>query len=133
MVLKKCLYLFLSIWLINSIVCFHANNISAPLPDHVQYPGESCDDGGDTVLGYVAEIFDTDDHSNSDNNSKPAKRAPRKILPRRIAEFNVQLPLILDFGRGNIVTDIHRTFGAHLFSKAFLPGYYNFLFRYKPF
>ena len=133
MVLKRCLYLFLSLWLINSVICLHADSISAPLPDHVQYPGESCDDGGDTVLGYVTQIFDTDDHSNSDNNSRPAKRAPRKILPRRIAEFNVQLPLILDFGRGNIATDIHRTFGAHLFSKAFLPGYYNFLFRYKPF
>lgn len=133
MVLKRCIYFFLSVWLINSIVCFHADNISTPLPDHVQYPGESCEDGGDTVLGYVTQIFDTEDHTNSDNSSRPNKKAPRKILPRRIAEFNAQLPVILDFGKGNIAIDIHRIFGAHLFSKAFLPGYYNFLFRYKPF
>ena len=133
MVLKKCLYLFLSIWLINSIVCLHADRFSTQLPDHVQYPGETCDDGGDSILGYVSQIFDTEDHSNSDNNSRPSKRTPRKILPRRIAELNVQLPVILDFVKGNIAIDIHQTFGAHLFSKAFLPGYYNFLFRYKPF
>jgi hypothetical protein len=116
--------------LINSIVCFHANSISTPIPDHVQY---SSNDGGSTVLDYVTQIFDTDDHTNSDNGGHPSKRAPRKILPRRIAEFNAQLPVLLDFGKGNIAIDIHRTFGAHLFSKAFLPGYYNFLFRYKPF
>lgn len=133
MVLKRCIYLFLCAWMVNAIVCFHTDNVSAPLPDHVQYPGETCDGGGETVFGYVTQIFDTDDHTNSDNSGRSHKRAPRKILPRRIAEFNVQLPVILDFGKGNIAIDIHRTFGAHLFSKAFLPGYYNFLFRYKPF
>lgn len=133
MVLKRCLYFFLSIWLVNAVICFHTDNVWAAMPNHMQYPGESCNDGGDTVLGYVTQILDTDDHTNSDNNSRPSKRAPRKILPRRIAEFNAQLPITLDFIKGNIGIDIHRTFGAHSFTKAFLPGYYNFLFRYKPF
>ncbi|GAB2980822.1 hypothetical protein GCM10027049_15490 [Mucilaginibacter puniceus] len=132
MVLKKCIYLILSVWLVNAVVCFHADTASAPLPDHVQYPGESCDEG-DTVLGYATQIFDTDDHSNSDKNSHPIKRAPRKILPRRIAELNAQLPFILDFLKGNVGIDIAQTFGTRWFNKAFLPGYYNFLFRYKPF
>lgn len=133
MVLKRCLYFLLSVWLINSIVCFHADNISTPLPDHVQYPGETCDDGGNTVVGYVTQIFDTDDHTNSDNGAHQSKRTPRKILPRRIAEFNAQLPILLDFVKGNVAIDVHHTFGTHWFNKAFLPGYYNFLFRYKPF
>jgi hypothetical protein len=132
MVLRRCLYFFLSVWLINSVVCFHADKISTPLPDHIQYPGETCDEG-DSVLAYATQIFDTDDHSNSDNDSRPTKRAARKILPRRIAEISIQLSVIHDFVKGNIAVDIHRTFGAHFFNKAFLPGYYNFLFRYKPF
>jgi hypothetical protein len=114
-------------------MCFHADNISAPLPDHIQYPGETCEEGGDTAFEYITQVLDTDDHANSDNKGRSTKRAPRKILPRRISEFNAQFPVILDFVKGNIAIDIHRTFGAHLFSKAFLPGYYNFLFRYKPF
>ena len=132
MILRRCLYFFLAIWLINTVVCLHADNISTPFPDHIQYPGESCDDGGETVLGYVTQLFDTDDHSNSDN-SRPTKRTPRKILPRRIAEFNAQLPIILDFVKGNVAIDIHQSFGTNWLNKAFLPGYYNFLFRYKPF
>jgi hypothetical protein len=118
---------------VNAVVCFHTDNISAPLPDHIQYPGETCEDGGDSVFGYVTQIFDTDDHANSDHGTHPSKRAPRKILPRRIAEFNAQLPILLDFVKGNVVIDLHHTFGTHWFNKAFLPGYYNFLFRYKPF
>lgn len=133
MVLKRCLYFFLSVWLLNSIVCFHADRISTPIPDHIQYPGESCDDGGDTALGHVAQIFDANDHNNSDSDSPSSKRSPRKILPRRIAELNAQLPILLDFVKGNIAVDLHHTYGIQWLNKAFLPGYYNFLFRYKPF
>lgn len=133
MVLKRCLYFFLSVWLINSIVCFHTDGIATPLPDHVQYPSESCDEGGDTAFSYVTQIFDTDDQSKSDSDNRPSKRSPRKILPRRIAEFNAQLPIIIDFVKGNVAIDVHHTYGAQWFNKAFLPGYYNFLFRYKPF
>ncbi|RZA01971.1 MAG: hypothetical protein EOP47_08830 [Sphingobacteriaceae bacterium] len=114
-------------------MALHAEKIPARLTSHIKYHGVLLNNDSETIKGYVTQIFDTDDHSNSDNNSRPTKRAPRKILPRRIAEINAQKSVIVDFSKGNIATDIHRTFGAHLFSKAFLPGYYNFLFRYKPF
>ncbi len=131
MIFRRSVYIIIAAWLITSIVLFYANNKAAISIVHKQYAGV-VDQDKDSITGYANSVLDTDDHSNSDN-SRPTKRAPRKILPRRIAEFNAQLPVILDFGKGNIGTDIHRTFGAHLFSKAFLPGYYNFLFRYKPF
>ncbi len=133
MVLKKCLHSFVSLLLILSAMALHAEKVPAQLTSHIKYPGILLNNDNETIKGYVTQIFDTDDHSNSDNNSRPTKRAPRKILPRRIAELNSQKSVIVDFGKGNIAIDINRTFGAHLSSKAFLPGYYNFLFRYKPF
>jgi hypothetical protein len=128
MVLKRSVYFIVAAWLITSIVLFYANNKAGIAITQKQNTGII-----DLVTGHNTTVLDTDDHTNSDNKGRSHKRAPRKILPRRIAEFNVQLPIILDFVKGNIAIDIHRTFGAHLFSKAFLPGYYNFLFRYKPF
>lgn len=131
MIARRCLYIILSVWFINAIVCFHGTSNLGNVPDHLQYPGESCQEG-DTAFGYVADTFTSDDNS-ADANHQPTKRFPRKILVRRIADFNVLLPVLLDFGRNNLVIDLHCTFGKSWFNKAFLPGYYNFLFRFKPF
>jgi hypothetical protein len=130
MILKRCLYIFLSVWLINAIVCFHGNDFSAPVPDHLQYPGETCQEG-DTVLDFVAQILSSD--QSADHNNHQNKKYPRKILVRRLVSLDVYLPELQSFVKNNLAVDLHRSFGKNWFNKAFLPGYYNFLFRFKPF
>ena len=132
MILKRCLYIILSVWLINAVVCFHANDTSSLLPDHLQYPGESCQEG-DTVLDYVAQLFSKHDNNADDSANHQTKRYSRKLLVRRLVNINVQLPELQSFIKNNFALDLHCTFGKSWFNKAFLPGYYNFLFRFKPF
>ena len=129
--MKTLKLLILSVWLINAIVCFHGNDFAAPVPDHLQYPGETCEEG-DTVLDFVAQIF-TSDAQNADHNNHQNKKYPRKILVRRLVGLDVYLPELQSFIKNNLAIDLHCTFGKNRFNKAFLPGYYNFLFRFKPF
>ncbi len=131
MIAKRYLYVILSLCLINTIVCFHGSNSFGNIPDHLQYPGETCQEG-DTAFEYVTQVFSSDDNS-TDANHHPTKRFPRKILVRRVADFNALLPVLLDYGRSNFTVDLHCTYGKIWFNKVLLPGYYNFLFRFKPF
>ena len=132
MVAKRYLCLILTLWLINAVICFHGASSFANVTDHLQYPGETCQEG-DTALAYVTQVFSSEENG-GDANHNPTKRFPRKILVRRVADFNiVLLPVLLDFGQSDFAIDLHCTFGKSWFNKAFLPGYYNFLFRFKPF
>src|SRR3954469_4319308 len=108
MVLKRCLYIILSVWLINAIVCFHGNDFAAPTSDHLQYPGENCQEG-DTVLDFVAQVFSSDNHS-ADHNNHQNKRYPRKILVRRLVSLDVYLPELQSFIKNNLAVNLLCTF-----------------------
>ena len=132
MIARRCIYFILSVWLINTIVCFHGYKNFGDFPEHLQYPGENCSKGS-SAFEYFGEVLTSDD-SDTDPSQHPLKRPSRKLLVRRAAaESYMQIPSLLDFIKSNLAIDINCTFGKQWFSKAFLPGYYNFLFRLKPF
>lgn len=131
MIARRCLYLFLAVWSLYTIVSFHVSKKNAVFTTPVQYYGESTK--VNASFENVTQQLSSDDNE-TDPSQHPTRRASRKIVIRRVfAASNMHLPVFFGMIKSNFAIDLHHTFGTHWFNKSLLPGYYNFLFRLKPF
>ncbi len=131
MIAKRCLYFILCVWLLNTIASFHGFKNYQRFTATQQYFGETTK--GNSSFENVTQELSSDDNE-TDPAQHPTRRASRKLLVRRVvAVSNMHLPVLFGMIKSSFAIDLHNTFGTHWFNKSLLPGYYNFLFRLKPF
>ena len=130
--LKKWIYIFTAICLLNTIFCFHAGDLflggngNPGLEDGFSYAGSG------SLLDFFIQQMQ-DDGSDSDG------KAPLKLNGRhgkffsRFFSLSIQAPMQAAYSALFIPGRAVTQYGSYQTRKASLPSYYNFLFRLKPF
>ncbi len=131
MTARRYLYFFLALWLSSTIVSFYAPKHHHAYIDPLLYSSQNAK--GNAYFERFNEILTSDD-SEADPAKHPTRRASRKIVIRRAgAMSNMHLPVLFGMLKSSLAVDLHDILGTHWFNKSLLPGYYDFLFRLKPF
>ena len=130
--LKKWIYIFTAICLLNTIFCFHVNDFLATddgtpgLEEGFSYTGSG------TLLDFLIQ-------QTQDDGSDPDGKTPLKIKCRhshffsRLFSLSIQAPMQAAYSAIFIPARAAIRYGSYQPRKACLPSYYNFLFRLKPF
>lgn len=128
--LKRWVYILVSAWLINAVVCFHPVNSFGSGKSAT--PKNSATFFADNTLLdiFISHVGDlTTDHGNH-RHKFPVKR---RYLQSHSQTFNIQLPTVQEFKWLKNVKAIENTFNFFWKNRVFLPPHYNFLFRLSPF
>jgi len=130
--LKKWIYIFTAICLLNTIFCFHVNGLLAGddgnpgLEEGFSYAGSG------SLLDFVIQQV-------QDDGSDPDGKAPLRIKCRhghffsRFFSLSIQVPMQAAYSAIFAPRQAAIQYGNYQTRKASLPSYYNFLFRLKPF
>ena len=129
MALKRWLYLLISAWLINTLVCFHSANFFESINTFTSQSSSFFRENTlvDVVFNYVS--------SNTDNST----RQHHKVIHRNryvvnpTLSVNIQLPVIQTFTCSDLAKTISFTYNRFWENKFFLPPLHGFLFRLSPF
>ena len=130
--LKKWIYIFTAICLLNTIFCFHAGDLCSggngnpSLEDGCSYTGSG------TLLGFLVSQMQDDDPDSG--NKTPLKLKCRHgHFFSRFFSVSIQAPMQAAYSALFTPEQTAVQYGNYQPRKAFLPSYYNFLFRLKPF
>jgi len=130
--LKKWIYIFTAICLLNTIFCFHAGDLCSGgngnpgLEDGCSYTGSG------TLLGFLVSQMQDDDPDSG--NKTPLKLKCRHgHFFSRFFSVSIQAPMQAAYSALFTPEQTAVQYGNYQPRKAFLPSYYNFLFRLKPF
>lgn len=130
--LKRWTHIFLSAWLINSVIWFQ---VPASLVDiNSSYTGtsEECLLEMSSLLSTAVHFYD--DITDDDGNHSHKIKYRNHFLINRINSAAILAPAQqLSFFCNTIPTTIKLYLGKYRTVSRFLPGYYNFLFRLSPF
>ncbi|MBD1386599.1 hypothetical protein IDJ75_15030 [Mucilaginibacter rigui] len=129
--LKRGLNTVICIWIINSIVYFHALNPFAANGINCDVPGGKCIVSStliDSIIDIGESLFNDQDH---DHDHKIATKC-RYLVSRNIST-SVPAPFNTIFDFTGVSYKILNTIKNTAFAKASLPKYYSFLFRLSPF
>ncbi|TWR25221.1 hypothetical protein FPZ43_17275 [Mucilaginibacter pallidiroseus] len=125
---KKWLHIILSVWIINVIVCFHAVN-----PFENALLSEQATATASLRSATLLDLFSQETVDEADKSQKHNKihQKSRYVTARVIDNY---VPAIyadkLEF---SVFHKDVAAFTGQYVTKAFLPSYYNFLFRLSPF
>ncbi len=130
--LKKWLYIFTAICLLNTIFCFHVNGFVAGddgnpgLEEGVSY------DGSGSLLDLL--LFQIQDDGSDTEGKAPFKTKFRHgHFFSRFFPHSIQAPTQDAYGALYAPGRAAIEYGNYQPRKASLPSYYNFLFRLNPF
>jgi hypothetical protein len=128
---RKWINIFLSLWLINAVVCFHA---PSPLQNSCEPHEELSQPSPNTLVDWVADMLahpDADD--DGDETHHHFVRLHSRYLGSRTLDFNLQVPTKAEYSYQPVPQIVKIQFSEYWLTKAYLPRYYNFLFRLSPF
>ena len=129
--LKRCLNTFICIWIINSIVYFHAVNPFAVNSPNGDTTGGNCI-VSNTLIDSIIHLSESLVNDNDQDHDHKIATRGRYLVSRNLSTF-IPLPSrdIFSFSPGayKIFTSVKN----YAFAKASLPKYYSFLFRLSPF
>jgi hypothetical protein len=130
--LKKWIYIFTSVCLLNTIFCFHVNDLFTGSKESLALEDAYSHIGSGSLLDFLIQQM-------QDDGTDPDGKTPLKLKARhghffsRFFSLSIQVPMQAAysaiFNPGHTVTQ----YGKYQVREASLPSYYNFLFRLKPF
>ena len=129
--LKRWLNTIICIWIINSIICFHAINPFTPAAVNCNVADGECVVSNtiiDSIIQVAKDFADNNDH---EHDHKIITKS-RYLFSRNISS-SLPAPSKSIFNFLLAPLQIAKAVKNYQFVKAFLPQYYNFLFRLSPF
>jgi hypothetical protein len=130
--LKKWIYIFTAICLLNSLFCFHAGDLftggneTSHLEDGYSYAGSG------SLLELIIQQMQDDDQDS--NGQTPLKLKCRQgHFVSRFFSVSIQAPMQATYNALFNPGQAAVQYGNYQIRKASLPSYYNFLFRLNPF
>lgn len=129
--LKRWLNTIICIWIINSIICFHAINPFIPGAVNCNVADGECVVSNtviDSIIQVAKDLADNNDH---DHDHKIITKSRYLFSRNLISSLAVPTKSIFNFLLAPL--QVSKAVKNYEFVKAFLPKYYNFLFRLSPF
>ena len=130
--LKKWIYIFTAVCLLNTIFCFHVNDLfigssgTPGMEDGYSYAGSG------SLLDFLIRQMQDDDQDSEGKTPLKLKCRHGHFFSRFLS-LSIQVPMqaaynaLFNPGRAPV------QYGNYQTRKASLPSYYNFLFRLNPF
>ena len=131
--IKRWGHIFLTIWLINSVVWFQ---VPTSLAFNENYSDESqeCLVEMSSLLCTAAHLLDVDGGNAPDHGGGHKIKYRNHFITNRVSiPATVFVAQTIPFSFSNIPTTIKLYVGKYRTVSAFLPDYYSFLFRLSPF
>lgn len=130
--LKKWMHIFLSAWLINSVIWFQVPTNMVDLNSASTDTSEECLLEMSSLLSTAVHFYE--DITEDDGNHSHKIKYRNHFLINRISSPAILVPAQQLFSFcNNIPTTIKLYVGKYRTVSHFLPSYYSFLFRLSPF
>jgi hypothetical protein len=130
--LKRWTYIFLSAWLINSVIWFQVPTSLVEVNSSYTDTSEECLLEMSSLLSTAVHFYE--DITDDDGSHSHKIKYRNHFLINRITSPAILVPALQLFSFSNTIpTTIKLYLGKYRTVSHFLPSYYNFLFRLSPF
>ena len=130
--LKKWIYIFTAICLLNTIFCFHVGDLFEGGSGNPGWEDDYSYAGSGSLLDFVIQQMQ-DDGSDSDGKTPLKLKCRHSHFFSRFFSLSRQVPMQAAYSALFTPGPTAIQYGNYQPRKASLPSFYNFLFRLNPF